>query len=291
LIVLAIGIIILLFFIQNKSSFKNQQQSGLTYNSNELVGNLVNKDTDGDGIPDWEESLWGTDPTKKETTPGILDSVAIQKMKLEKNTSGELNLDNQNDQNLTQTDKFSRELFSTVATLNQTGAVDQNTIDKLSDSLNNQIQNSTPRKVYALSDLHVIAKQDLATVKKYNTDIINIYKKYPIKGKAFDILKKFTGDGNNVDSSALTELDPIINQTNKILFAMTKTDVPEEFSTAHLNVVNGLERVVENLNDIKLYDTDPLVSLKGISQYEKNSVLLVSAFKTFGTLITLKLES
>ena len=42
---------------------------------------MINKDTDGDGILDWQENLYGLDPTKKETTPGTPDSTAISKLK------------------------------------------------------------------------------------------------------------------------------------------------------------------------------------------------------------------
>jgi flagellar basal body-associated protein FliL len=71
-IVLAAVFLLVLFLLKTASALKNQenkavqevnQNPGLTYD-NEIVGNLVNRDTDGDGIPDWEEGLWGTDPTK-----------------------------------------------------------------------------------------------------------------------------------------------------------------------------------------------------------------------------------
>ena len=42
---------------------------------------LVSKDTDGDGIEDWEESLWGTDPNNKFTQEGTPDASLIEHKK------------------------------------------------------------------------------------------------------------------------------------------------------------------------------------------------------------------
>lgn len=104
--------------MEDTSIFKNtltfiqeKQKNGLVYQST-TIGELVNKDTDGDGIPDWEEKLWGTDPTKKETTPGIPDGLAIQKLKA---AQGINETTSSGPENLTHTDEFSRELFSTIA--------------------------------------------------------------------------------------------------------------------------------------------------------------------------------
>ena len=101
------------------------------------IGDLVNKDTDRDGILDWEEPLWGLDPTKTETTPGVPDSSVIKKLKVEQGFSSNTTEGGQDyTENLTETDKFSRELFSTIASLNQNGVMDRTTIDKISSSLN-----------------------------------------------------------------------------------------------------------------------------------------------------------
>src|SRR3989338_2304306 len=49
---------------------------------------------------------------------------------------------------LTETDKFSREFFSIVATLNQNGLVDLATVDKLGSSLADRIKNTLQRKMF-----------------------------------------------------------------------------------------------------------------------------------------------
>jgi hypothetical protein len=247
-----------------------------------VVGDLVNKDTDGDGIPDWEESLYGTDPTKKETTPGIPDSVAIEKLKSEQTvgTTGQANVLSQNTGNLTKTDQFSRDFLATVTSLSQNGTIDQTTVDQISSSLANNIQNSQPRKVYTLTDVKIAKGDTYQYIKKYSDALDaldNIYQKKPAKYTVPDILQKFAGDENNVDVSALSLLDPNIKQMDDFKNDLIKTEVPQSLATLHLDVINGLERVIENLNDIKLYDTDTIVSLGAITQYYQNTTLLESA--------------
>ena len=84
---------------------------GLAYDTT-ILEDLMNKDTDGDGLLDWEEGLWGTSPDKKDTNDdGVPDNTEIAKLKTElrQNTGGDVSVI-QNEENLTQTDKFSRSI-------------------------------------------------------------------------------------------------------------------------------------------------------------------------------------
>ncbi len=228
--------------------------------------------------------MLGLDPTKKETTPGIPDSVAKNKL-FAKNkplpdrqagVSGGKEIES-GAENLTQTDKFSRELFATVAAASQKGTLDQAAIEQLSSSLADKIKNSPPRKVFSLFDIKTTNNDTVQAFTNYNNALDNIYKKYPpMNYTILDVLQKFIIDENNVDASALTKLDPIIKQTNKVIEEMVKTSAPESISNLHLSVINSQQRLAENLSDIRLYDSDPIMALGGISQYQKNATRLKS---------------
>jgi len=279
-----------LFIIKNISIFKNtetyqraNQENGLIY-GDETVEILVNKDTDGDGILDWEEGLWGTDPMKKETTPGTSDSVAIDKLKAEQGKNNQINKESQTPENLTKTDQFSRELFATIVTLNQNGQIDQTTIDQLSSSLVEQIQNSVPRKIYAISDIKIIDNDTKEAIQKYSDTLNSIYTKYYTNKKSvMNILQQFITDEENTE--ILKELDPIINQTNKIISESLKIQVPRSLSLLHLDLINNSQKLLENISDLRLFDSDIIVAISAIGQYEKNaSALATSASRLIETI-------
>jgi hypothetical protein len=300
-IAFAIAFIVLLLFIKNKSAFDNSIQSaqgkpeinqGLIYN-NVSLGSLVNRDTDGDGIPDWEESLWGTDPTKKETTPGIPDSVAIEKIKAQQTiaSNAQTNSPNQDTGTLTQTDQLSRDLFASIAAASQNGPLDQATTDQISNSLADHIQNSPPRKVFLLSDIKITANDNAQSVKIYHDTLNGIITKYTVSYTVLDVLQKFIVDANNVDSSVLVQLDPIIAGTGKMIDRMVGMSVPQSLAPLHLDVINALQRLVENISDIKLYSTDVVVALSAISEYDQNTATLNSAIQKLSDAINQKLNN
>ncbi len=263
--------LVCVFFIKNNTSFKNttQQQAGVVY-GNQTIPDLVNKDSNGDGIPDWQEVLMGKDPNKKniENDAGITKGKSDSEQSISSDTAPE---------NLTKTDKFSRELFSTVAALNQAGSVDQNTVDKLSSSLADQIKNTPVRKVYLLSDLKLSKSDNKENVTTYNKALGVLLLRYKAANNVTAVLKEFVDSGNEPDVKILSKLDPIIEKMNGLKDGMIELEVPPSISSTQLNVINGLERVVENLDDIKLFDTDPVISMGGVSKYEENASSLEKA--------------
>ncbi|OGI68083.1 hypothetical protein A2738_02765 [Candidatus Nomurabacteria bacterium RIFCSPHIGHO2_01_FULL_42_15] len=288
--------LVVLFLIKNTSTFKNtetflkgnKQDSSLVY-GDMTFEDLVNEDTDGDGVLDWQEGLYDLDPTKSETTPGVLDSVAIQKLKSEQEGSLLESDNTQNVENLTQTDKFSRELFAIVAATSQNGVIDQTTIDTLGSSLAEKIQNSVPRKIYVISDIKIIESDIKEAIQKYSNELANIYTKYNIKKGVMNILEEFIADETN--TSILLELDPIINQLNEVINESVKMQVPKSLSLIHLDLINSFQRVLENINDIKLFDSDIVVAMGAIIQYQQNTIALESSLNRLTEAVRQKLNN
>ena len=215
---------------------------GLVY-EDITVKDLVNKDTDGDGIPDWQEGLYGLDPAKKETTSGTPDSVAMNKKKLEQGLNLDINNKSTaqiNSEESTQTSQFSRELFATITAASQNGSMDQTMVDSLSSNLADKIVNPVTRKVFLISDLKVRKDDTMQAFTNYSRDFNNIFNKYTASNNVLDILQKFLGDGNDTNENALLELDPIIQQINKTISTLTTISIPQSISELHLNFLNSL---------------------------------------------------
>lgn len=289
---MAVLFVFVLFISKNTTLFKNESRSdGLVYNGNEKIEDLINRDTDLDGVSDWQEGIYGTDPTKKDTNDdGIPDNIEIARMSGQTLTNGELNLNIGGEEDKTQTGLLSRELFSTLATLNQAGQVDQDTIDKLSASLADKIQTSSSRKTFVMAELKITKTDTLQDVKNYNDSLNKIYTKYPIKYTVLDTLDKFIIDEDNVDENALLELDPIIKQTNNIINETAKMNVPPSLASLHLNVLNAMQKVSENISDIKLYNTDIVIAMSAISGYSENATTLEQAVANLENMVNQRLE-
>jgi hypothetical protein len=169
--------------------------------------------------------------------------------------------------------------------------MDQATADKLSSSLAERIQNSPPKKVYLLSDMKVIEDNSLQAIKNYNNTLDGIHKKYPTTLSIMDVLKEFSADENNIDASVLLKLNPIIEQVQGIINGMLQMNVPQSLASLHLDFINAFQVLSDNLKDIKLYDSDPIVALSAISQYDKNATVVESTALKLSNAIEQKLNN
>lgn len=288
-----------LFLLKTTSILKNNEtyqsintENGLIYN-NTTIEDLVNKDRDGDGIMDWEESLYGLDPTKKQTTPGISDENAIDKLKAEQGESllKTTNEDTSAVEKLTETEKFSRELFATVAATSQNGVIDQATIETISASLAEKIKNPIVRKVFLISDIKIGKDDSIQAVNNYFNTMNSVQAKYPVKESVLSILEKFIIDENHVDTSVLVRLDGAINQTQNIINGILKISVPLSLVPLHLDLLNAGERTMENVIDMKLFDIDPIVAMGAMSKYGENLGSFQSALIALANAINKKLNN
>lgn len=281
LLVVAVAIVflVLIYFTKNGLPWPGkavyEREGGLDYTS-ALVEDLIKKDTDGDGVLDWEENLFGLDPTKSETTAGTPDITVVNKLRGEAGISGAIDSENGAlpTENLTKTDQFAQELFSTVTALEQSGALDQQTAEKIVASLTENLENSLQNKTYATTDIKIATDSSVVAVQKYNNALNSIFGEYTLDYSVAEVFEKFVGGGSSVDTAALSELDPIINQFKSKAVLLSQTPVPKTLASAHLNFINALQKMAENLEQVQMYEQDSIVTLGAIMQYPDNSTAL-----------------
>ena len=281
-------IVILLFSLNTKSTIKNQagQSTGLVY-GDKTLSDVINTDSDLDGVLDWEEGLWGTDPSKTDSDDdGVPDGTEINQLKGGDTLSSDSVLEEE--ENLTETDKFSREVFTTVATLSQSGTLTQETLDGLGSSLAQQIENPTVGKVFLFSDIKTTGNNTAESARIYLNSLDSILKQqnllykngydgivYTINVTFSDVLQKYLLDPESDKAfSGLTQITKEIENTIK---SMKGLIVPSGLSVIHLDILNSFQRILENMTNVKLAIKDPIVAMGGASKYEENGLALESA--------------
>ncbi len=276
LIALSITVVIIVIVIifdslqNNQGVYKNQ---GLAKGTSTTVAQ-INIDSDNDGLPDWKEALYGTDPHNPDTDGDGTndgDEVAQGRDPLKPNTAPKGQEPNdkidpkiieQNEkivntfESLSDTDKFSRSLISDViAAAPQDGALDEN---KTNSIITNALQR-IPLKNYVgtttINNLN-LQKTDSTNLIKNMSDYSKSYFKETEKfrlifGKDIALIISYISpNSTSTDKDVLA----IINQYQTIVNNLIKMPVPVAIGyydiSYHLAIINDLEKIISMDKDM-----------------------------------------
>ncbi|HEU0085548.1 MAG TPA: hypothetical protein VFQ59_01145 [Candidatus Paceibacterota bacterium] len=271
-------IIFLIFFIfTGKTSFSSNKEKGNLAIKSKTVNDLLRQDTDLDGIPDWEEALWGTDKNKKSTFDNIPDSTYITNRKKELNIEqGSITAT----ENLTETEKFSREFFASFAALKEAGEVDGQTINNFSSALGLSVMNTEIKNVYSEQNV-TYSKDDTSTSRKayYNT-IKSLFEKHKKDGigNELGILSESllaSEQGRSMPES-YGDLLLIGQAYQSFSKELMNTPLPKSLINYHLKIANSAHSTGASVLNMQKITNDPILSLSGLSQYQNYSNELVA---------------
>ncbi len=232
------------------------------------IGSIVYKDTDGDGLFDWEESLWGTDPEKSDTDgDGISDKEEVDKKRPETSEGG--------DESLTETSLLARDLFSTIVSLKQNNSLTEENLESIANQLAGSI-NSATYDTYTLDSLIVVDSNNNSFIKYFKeTDKIFLASKNSHIGEELSVLTDFIED----PTSNQSKLEVIISEYKKISSDLSKLDIPESISKDHLALINTYDKIAQSIEEFLYINDDPLRTLSGLSNYERYSTNILDIFK------------
>lgn len=281
-----IGLGILIFLISNtffgKNHFLSSKKEKNLETQKLTVNQLIQKDSDQDGVADWEEALWGTDPNKKITFENTPDGTYIDNKKKLLNIE-----DKANTENMTETDKFAREFFTAFTAMKASGQIDTSTINNFSNALGQKIIDPTLIDTYATKDIKNTKKDDLESKQKYYVSLKTLFEKYKSEG----IGEELTIVGNNLSNSSSSDGQNTLSNNLLIIsqaykdFAqkVIETPVPESLSQYGLKIANGANNTGISVLNMSKIVNDPVIGISGLSQYQKYSEDLISAVKELET--------
>lgn len=168
---------------------------------------------------------------------------------------------------------LSKQVFSNFMVLNQSGNLNDQTINDLTDQLSSQIIEKVPKaKVYTAADLRIIANPTEEDIKKYGNDFFILRNKYQ---------NTYIRDMTSPGSPILDETDTGTIKTFALIRTLYENFVPEllEISVPvglvelHLKIVNNYNESAFGLKQFEGLNNDPVAAISGLNVFSKNSNL------------------
>lgn len=243
-------------------------------------------DSDHDGLPDWQEALYGTDPHNPDTDgDGTPDGqeIALGRNPLIKGPNDFLApkdsvaTTSKDKENLTPTDTFARDFFAKYMSLQKSGTqvTSENAEQIASDYLKSTTLPEVTAKQYSQKDL-LITNSEKTDISIYQQTMNSIFTKYWPSDKNNELAIMQQSFSKN-DTGALAQLTPIISAYQTVLDKSMAIPVPKTASTLHLNLINSLSIYIQTLKMISGTYTDSISGLVGLNTYQKNNANLFVA--------------
>jgi len=298
-IIIAVGIIY--GFSWLKDSKKNTEEL-TNIQVQTKVEEFMALDTDGDGMKDWEEALWKTDPNKTDTDgDGTSDSEEINlnrdPLKQNINPDGQTSSDKISEEiiasnkkvqeefdQLNTTEKMGRVLFGQyIATKKIDSALTET--DKL------QIVESTMANlpavtlnIYSAKDIIIDSASDNETLRKYTNNIaLIILNNLKVLTESVDeIITDFSKIENDEKISQDTTVifkrfDPLIIKNRKTVDDLLKLSVPQVLVAEHLDLLNSFYMIYQSLDLMQKSATDLITLIPVLNDYDKVSQSLADS--------------
>ncbi len=197
------------------------------------------KDTDGDGMSDWEEELAGTDPTTPNEAPQTYENTALVLDRIRASSSR----GSTSDEPETFTERFSRAYLQQMVESKygngQSSSVDSEEVaNRAVTSLEDAIQHTA----YSPNDLTVIRDSDESDVRTYGNELGAILNTnlIPRGGHPYALITKALQDE---DPELLKYLDVYIDAYGYLRDEMLTLSVPHTLVQEHLAILNVLSAI------------------------------------------------
>lgn len=289
------GLIAGLFFLYTKSN-ASQGTSSIQIDSQNSVASartyVKEADQDHDGLLDWEEVLWHTDPTKPDTDgDGTTDGDEVKENRdpakpapndyLNQMQADSVDSSPASSSSLTVTQIVSRELFASYLTLKQRGQLDDATQQKLIEAVTEDTKRRIAPPSITLGDLHVV-DSNATTIQAYyqamKTTLVPI-----AQGQTQNEFVLLQGKLLNNNETG-GNFEAMLARYHELIDALEKMMVPTEAAQLHLDLINELLALADSYEALGMMHEDPIrayAAAKSITEIQTRFTNTGTALNTF----------
>ena len=273
---IAIGIVAIVLIVQTqwfKHLFNKKSHTAITTTT---VAGLVGGDSNGNGIADWEERLWGLDPTVLYTN-GTPNATIIEQKKQALGISTSTT-----DTDLNDTDRVARDLFTLTAALGQSDEIDQATLQRIASQLGNSIDIKQVANQYSVKDIETVPTS-LANLTQYKKDMQRILSKYNINTPDIEVLATAL---QNEDTTNLPQLVQSATSYRTLARELSRVKTPVGLAQDQVSIINGFAGIATAFTFITELDNNTLKALVGVSVYKTYATKLDTGLSGMNAYLT-----
>jgi hypothetical protein len=258
---IAIGIVAVILIVQTgwfQRIFTSKKAIPATKTVTSTLGAITTKDCNGNGIPDWEESLWGLDPCVLYTNGQSNADIIKQKQEALGVSSAATSAPTN------QTDAIAQQLFSITTALSENQDVDDATLQKIAEQLGSSVSVTSVSDKYYLRDIHTVPTT-AKSLTAYDSTVVSLIGKTDITGDDIQIIIQAAQTG---DYSQLPQLTPIGQSYDALAKQLTAVPVPIGVAEYDLDLINGLSGMATSFSYLTQMSDNGTQALVGIALYK-----------------------
>lgn len=250
-----------------------------------VLSEITDLDTDGDGLYDWEEELWKSDPNNKDTDgDGTNDNDEVKEGR-NPTVAGPDDLLNEgmfffdNTESIhtenTEIDILAQDLFTDYLELKKADNLNLSNEQELVERLINENTESFNFERYTIGDLN-IGNDGNEAVLQYRTSISLIFQEFAkVEESELVVLTRALQKNNEAE---FEKLDSSIQIYNLVIRDLSELVVPNKARFIHVDLLNGLNYFVEVIEGMSSAKDDPVKAIASINAYATAESYLEEVF-------------
>ncbi len=245
-----------------KNIFKPKERPGGPI----MVGEAITKDSNGNGIPDWEEALWGLDPT-------VLYTGEMSNREIIENKKKGLGLENIGELNPSQ--QIARDIITIAMSLGYEG-FSNDTIGEIGEELAKNTEITDIPQKYNINNIKTVPTT-MNSIKNYNDSLNKILEEAP-EDRSGEII---TYTLYYEENSRLSELSIYAENYQNIISKISKLEAPVGGARYHVDILNGLNGMSVAFSYLANIDDDFIKATNGFGLLKKYSILFEMSIEEY----------